>query len=142
MRLILIDSLDEHRDHFYPLVLGRPLWELRCGMTSLEEKLVAKIKPDDIAYFVPDYMADYYKIKTGKPVNDLKTLVGEDLILVNPRVKAETFNVPEKGQSQIGLGNEGQVLFARITKEDSEKLSPNDIEQFITGAMAHLPSVS
>ena len=72
MRLVLVDRLSETRIQFYPLVFGRPLWELRCGMTSLEEKLMARIKPDDVAYFVPEYMADYYKTQTDKPVNDLK----------------------------------------------------------------------
>jgi hypothetical protein len=141
MRLILIDRLSDRRNHFYPVALGRPLWELRCGMTSLEDKLVDRIKADEIAYFVPDYMADYCKTRTEKPVNDVKTLVGEDLILVDPRIKAESFNVPDNGKSQIALGDEGQMLFAHIRKEDSKGLSAGDIEQFLNAAMAHLPSV-
>ena len=80
MRLVFIDRLCEKRNHFYPLVFGRPIWELRCGMTSLEEKLVARIKPDDIAYVVPEYMTAYYKTQTNSPVNDIKALSGEDLI--------------------------------------------------------------
>jgi hypothetical protein len=103
MRLVLIDIPNENRMKFYPLILGRPLWELRCGMTSLEEKLMARIKPDDVAYFVPDYMADYYKTQTDKPVNDMKALGEEDLIFVDPRVKADSFDIPDK--SQVGLSD-------------------------------------
>jgi len=77
MRLVLIDSLFEVRSNFYPLVLGRPLWELRVGMSSLADKLVAKIQPDDNAYFVPDYMADVYRAQVGKPVNDMAALAGD-----------------------------------------------------------------
>ena len=84
MRLILIDSLRENRSNFYPLVLGRPIWELRCGMSSLEDKLVAKINPDETACFVPDYMATYYGTQVEKPVNDVATLAGDDLLLVDP----------------------------------------------------------
>ena len=138
MRLVLVDRLNENRIQFYPLVLGRPLWELRCGMTSLEEKLVARIKPDDVAYFVPDYMANYYKTQTNKPVNDLKALEGEDLILVDTRIKADSFDIPDK--SQVGLNDEGQLLYARMTKEESKKISAVDIEQFIAGAKANLPN--
>ena len=58
MRLILLDRLTEKRRHFYPLALSRPIWELRCGMTSLAEKLVAKTRPSDVACFVPPYMAE------------------------------------------------------------------------------------
>ncbi len=139
MRLVLVDRLSEKRIRFYPLVFGRPLWELRCGMTSLEEKLMARIKPDDVAYVVPEYMADYYKTQTDKPVNDLKALAGEDLILVDPRIKADSFDVPDK--SQVGLSDEGQVLYARVTAEESRKISANDIEQFLAEAKAGLPNV-
>ena len=141
MRLVLIDSLRENRIHFYPLVLGRPLWELRCGMTSLEDKLVAQIKPDDVAYFVPDYMADYYKTQTTKPVNDLTAIIGEDVLLVDSRIKAESFNISGTSKSQIGLDNEGQMLYALINKEDSKKLPADDIETLIDAAKTALPNV-
>ncbi|MBN2314700.1 MAG: hypothetical protein JXM79_12285 [Sedimentisphaerales bacterium] len=140
MRLVLIDSFNENRMQFYPLVLGRPLWELRCGMTSLEEKLVARIKPDSVVYFVPEYMAGYYKTQTDKPVNDLKALKGEDLIIVDPRIKADSMDLPKK--SQVGLSEEGQVLYARMTKEDSKKISADNIEQFLAEAKGVLPNVS
>ena len=45
MRLILLDRPNEKRLHFYPLALSRPIWELRCGMGSLVDKLVAKLEP-------------------------------------------------------------------------------------------------
>ena len=141
MRLVLIDSLRENRIHFYPLVLGRPLWELRCGMTSLEDKLVAQIKPDDVAYFVPDYMADYYKTQTTKPVNNLTAIIGEDVLLVDSRIKAESFNISGTNKSQIGLDNEGQMLYALINKEDSKKLPADDIETLIDAAKTALPNV-
>lgn len=141
MRLVLIDSLCGKRIQFYPLVLGRPLWELRCGMSSLEDKLMARIRPDDVAYFVPDYMADYYKKQTNRPVNDLMSLRGEDLILVDPRIKADSFNIPDNGKSQIGLNGEGQVLYARINKKDSKGLKADNIETFVAAVKAGLPNV-
>ncbi|MDZ7615502.1 MAG: putative sugar nucleotidyl transferase [Patescibacteria group bacterium] len=56
MRLIFFDLLDENRYRFYPLAFSRPIWELRCGITSLREKLVAAVGPADVACFVPPYM--------------------------------------------------------------------------------------
>ena len=44
MRLILFDRLTAKRINFYPLALGRPIFELRCGMTSLGDKLIAKLR--------------------------------------------------------------------------------------------------
>jgi len=141
MRLVLIDSLCEKRSYFYPLVFGRPIWELRCGMSSLEDKLMTRIRPDDVAYFVPDYMADYYKTRTDKPVNDVTSLNDEDLMLVDPRIKADSFNVPGNDKSQIGLDDEGQVLYAQINKKDNKGWVADDVETFITTAKSSLPNV-
>jgi len=141
MRLILIDSLRENRSNFYPLVLGRPIWELRCGISSLADKLVAKINPDEIAYFVPDYMAAYYKTQVEKPVNDVTTLAGDDLLLLDPSVKAVDFDVAATGPSEIGINEQGQVLYARISEKDVDGLKAADIEQFVASAKASLPNV-
>ena len=81
MRLILLDCPGPRRINFYPLALSRPIFELRCGMTSLGDKLVAKTGARDVACFVPPYLADAYRAKTSRPVNDLATLQGDDLLL-------------------------------------------------------------
>ena len=142
MRLVLIDSLCENRNNFYPLALSRPLWELRCGTSSLQEKLAAKIRPDDIAYFVPDYMANVYNTRADGPVNDMSALVGDDLLVVNPVVKVEDFKIPAKGASEVGLDEQGRVIYARISKGDIKKLASDDIDTFIAAAKANLPNVS
>jgi UDP-N-acetylglucosamine diphosphorylase/glucosamine-1-phosphate N-acetyltransferase len=142
MRLVLFDCFPELRSRFFPLSLGRPLWELRIGMGSLAGKLVAKIHPDNIVYFVPDYMADAYRAQVDKPVNDMSALVGDDLMLVNPVVKAESFKVPVQGTSEIGLDEHRMVVYARISKSDAKLLSSDDIEAFIDLAKAKLPNVT
>ena len=141
MRLILVDKSGEIRRNFSPLALGRPLWELRCGMTSLEEKLAAKLNTNDVAYFVPDYMADAYRARVKKPVNDVTVLTGDDLLLVDPLVRVDDFKVPVRGKSEVGLDEQGRVLYAQIRKNDLERLSVDDIEKFIASAKATLPNV-
>jgi UDP-N-acetylglucosamine diphosphorylase/glucosamine-1-phosphate N-acetyltransferase len=142
MRLILIDNLPEVRCKFYPLSLGRPLWELRCGMSSLADKLIAKIEPDSVAYFVPDYMAEVYKDQVKEPVNDTAVLAGDDLILVYPLVKAESLDVPAKGPNEIGLDENGRILYARVNKDNIKKSTFDDIEAFLTSIKSELPNVS
>ena len=141
MRLVLIDSERQSRRNFYPLVLGRPIWELRCGMTSLEDKLVAAIKPDEVAYFVPDYMAAYYRTHVERPVNDITVLAGDDLLLVDPTVKAGSFDVPAGGASEIGVDEQGRVLYARISRKDLGQLKADDVEQFVASAKTNLTNV-
>jgi len=150
MRLILLDSPEEVRGNFYPLALSRPLWELRCGFGSL--KLIAKVGASDTAYFVADYMADAYRAKARRPVNDSSVLDGDDLLIVDPRVKADGFDVAAKGPSEVGLDERGSVLYARVAKDDLAKLhktqdtgrktqDSKSISEFIAAAKAKLPNV-
>ena len=122
MRFILYDGPSEKRANFHPLSLSRPIWELRCGMGSLAEKLIAKVGAGDAACFVEPYMADSYRAKTSMKVNDPATLSGDDLFIVNGRVKAGSFNVSPKGPSEIGVTDDGEVLYARIAKADADRL--------------------
>jgi len=142
MRLILLDLLTEKRFHFDPVALSRPIWELRCGMTSLAEKLIAKIGPNEVACFVPPYMAGAYREGTDWPVNDPASLAGDDLLVVNPRVKASGFDVEPSGPSQIALDADGECLFARIAREDLAKLNTDSIEALLDSARGTLPAAS
>ena len=139
MRLILFDCLTPQRLNFYPLALSRPIFELRCGMTSLAEKLIAKVGATEVACFVPPYMAEVYRAKTSRPVNDLNTLKGDDLLLVNGRVKAAEFAVAPTGPSQVAADAEGNVFFARIAKGDLSKLKTDSIDALLESAKAALP---
>ncbi len=139
MRLVLFDRSTESRQNFSPLSLCRPIWELRCGMTSLGEKLIAKTGASDVAGFVPDYMADVYREQTGSTVNDAASLAGEDLLLVNARVKAESFDVESVGPSQVAFDDGGECLFARIAKEDLPRLNSDSIEALIDSARESFP---
>ena len=138
MKLILID-VSEKRSNFYPLVLGRPIWELRVGMSSLADKLVAKLKPVEVACFVPDYMADSYKTKTSWKVNDAGVLAGDGLLLVNARVKAHEFMVAPQGPNEVGVAPDGDILYVRYSK--AAGLPTDSIGSFLAAAQKQLPVV-
>lgn len=142
MRLILIDRPSENRRHFFPLILNRPLWELRYGITSLREKWEAKASPSEVAYFLPDYMAQVYRAQTDRPVNDASALAGADLLIVDARLKAEGFDSAADGSSQVGLNEQGEILYARVSRSDAEKLDGSDIEAFLASAKAGLPNAA
>jgi UDP-N-acetylglucosamine diphosphorylase/glucosamine-1-phosphate N-acetyltransferase len=141
MRLILFDSLTPKRLNFHPLALSRPIFELRCGMTSLGEKIIAKTGITNVACFVPPYIGYVYRMRTSYPVNDLDTLQGDDLLLVNGRVKASEFAVASSGPSEVGVDFSEEVLYARITKEDLGKLHTESLEGLLNSAKAMLPVV-
>jgi UDP-N-acetylglucosamine diphosphorylase/glucosamine-1-phosphate N-acetyltransferase len=139
MRLILLDCSTEARFGFYPLSLSRPIWELRCGMTSLGEKLIAKVGADSVAGFLPEYMADANRETATFPVNDPQVLTGDDLLLVNAQVKAEDFAVASSGPSEAAFDENGDCLYARISQDDLAKLNTNSIDQLLAGLRETLP---
>ena len=110
MRLILLDLSNEARFRFQPLTFCRPIWELRCGMTSLGEKLIAKAGAGSVAGFLPPYMADACRERCAFPINDPSSLAGDDLLLVNARVKAESLAVGDKGPSRVVCDSAGDCL--------------------------------
>ena len=141
MRLVLLDVDADVRAGFSPLCLGRPIWDLRCGMSSLAEKLIARLGARDVACFVPEYMAGAYRTRTSWPVNDLSALQGQDLLLVAGQVRADSLDVSSDGASEVALDDAGNVLYARITKDDAAKLSVADIGAFVAAAKETLPNV-
>ena len=70
-------------------------------MTSLGEKLIAKLGAERRGLLRAALLADVYRTKTSRPVNDPAALQGDDLLLVNGRVKAAEFAVaadrPKRG---------------------------------------------
>jgi len=158
MKVIFVDRNEAVRARFHPLTFCRPIWELRCGFSSLREKLLAGLGLSQAAYFVPDYMAQAYQEALDWPrgypvhgmhgqdaratsVNDMAVLKGDDLLVLDGRLKAETLDVPHKGPSVVGVDDNGAVLYARITAADAARLDTADIDGFIASAVHLLPNV-
>ncbi len=140
MRLIFVDQPTEKRYHFDPLALSRPIWELRCGMTSLFDKMVDKTGATDVACFVPPYMAEVYRASTSRPVNDAGMLAGDDLLVIAAHVKAAGFDVETTGPSEVATDADGDVLYARIAQDDLAKLKTDSIDALLESAKAQLPA--
>ena len=117
MRLILVDVNAEIRSSFYPLSLSRPIWELRCGMTTLGEKLIAKLGATDVACFVPEYMTAAYRQRTDRPVNDrrvtdLRVTVHHMLAICHIMAAATGDVIPARagaGATTLITGGPGQL---------------------------------
>jgi UDP-N-acetylglucosamine diphosphorylase/glucosamine-1-phosphate N-acetyltransferase len=138
MRLIVFDRPTDKRINFYPLALSRPIFELRCGMTSLLEKLIAKFAARDVTCFVPPYMAEVFRAQSGWTVNDVRTLGGDDLLVIDGRARAAEMQIAAVGPSQVGLDATGEVLYARIAKADLGKLKTDSLENLLESAKAAL----
>jgi len=135
MRLIIFDRLNDNRINFHPAALGRPIFELRCGMTSLADKLISKVGIGDVAYFVPPYMAEAYQASTDRPVNDPAALEGGDLLLANARVKPEGLDAAKaSGASRAAVDENGELLWARIAAADCREVRAGSFEELLAAA--------
>jgi UDP-N-acetylglucosamine diphosphorylase / glucose-1-phosphate thymidylyltransferase / UDP-N-acetylgalactosamine diphosphorylase / glucosamine-1-phosphate N-acetyltransferase / galactosamine-1-phosphate N-acetyltransferase len=141
MKLILFDLPSPNRVHFYPIALSRPIWELRCGMTSLEDKLTRCIGTRPDGYFVPPYMEDAFRERATAPVNDLSLLDGDDLLLVNARIKAAEFDLDSIENREVGLAGD-EVTYIRVPRNDLAKLNLETITDAIASARQELPNAS
>ena len=141
MRLILFDGPDAKRANFYPLTLSRPVWELRVGMTSLAEKIIANLGATDIACFVPEYMADSYAAKTEWKVNDPATLTGDDLLVINGRLKTDNCSLKADGPSMIAMDADGDVLCTLIRADDLAKLKTDSLDALLASAKETIQNV-
>jgi len=122
MNLVIFEDI-EAAANFYPLSLSRPVFELRCGIRNLAEKIEAKFSTQAAAYLVREYLAPTFRRRAAPAVNDLSRCKGQAVLLVNGRVKASTLNVAADGPSEIGLKGE-TVVYCRLTAQDAAKLDP------------------
>jgi UDP-N-acetylglucosamine diphosphorylase/glucosamine-1-phosphate N-acetyltransferase len=141
LKLILLDIDTTARRNFDPIGLSRPLFELRCGITNLAEKLITRTQPADVACFVPDYLAGVYRTESNWPVNDLTALTGDDLLLVNARVKADSLTIETAAPSEVGLAEDGSLMYLRVSADDLGKIEGDCISSWIDKAREVLPTV-
>ncbi len=111
MKLIIFE--DERYDNLYPLTYMRPVFELRCGATSLAEKIRHAAGASSATYFVRDWLCAAYAERTDEPVNDIAELDG-DLLLVNGRFLADgKFDLKALGSNQF-LKADGTIVAAKV----------------------------
>ncbi|HOK81031.1 MAG TPA: putative sugar nucleotidyl transferase, partial [bacterium] len=80
MKLIVYEN--DTWSNLTPLSYIRPVFELRCGMYTLLERILNKAKTDDVILFVRDYLANLVRKKYKYPVNHVSEL-NDDLLIVD-----------------------------------------------------------
>jgi len=125
MKLVIFED-PQTAPNFYPLSLSRPVFELRCGIRNLAEKIEAKFDTRAAGYLVRDYLVATFNRRTEAAVNDLSGCKDDTLLLVNGQVKAATLEQITDGPSEIGLKGD-RVVYCRLAREDVGKIDPAKI---------------
>jgi UDP-N-acetylglucosamine diphosphorylase/glucosamine-1-phosphate N-acetyltransferase len=119
MRVVIFE--DSTYEKFYPLTYLRAVFELRCGATTLEEKIRRTAPAAPVAYFARELLAPVLRLRLGAPVNEPGMLVGDDLLLVNARwLLLDPGQLPVEGPEEIIVGGD-TVLAARVKRRTADK---------------------
>ncbi|MDZ7269955.1 MAG: GlmU family protein [candidate division KSB1 bacterium] len=93
MSLQLCVFEDDHCNRLYPLSLTRPVFDLRCGMSSLLEKIVRHYPGAGLHLFVRPYLAE--RVRELWPQAMVNHAPGGPCLFVNGRFLFETWPVAE-----------------------------------------------
>jgi len=136
MRVCLYE--DGTYENLYPLVLIRPVYELRCGMLKLREKVERAYPGAELAYWVRDYMAAAWSQKLDGSVNDAAGLASEDTLFINGRALWSGADVPLEGEDEVGVSG-GRVAYVRAKAATIEKTGASDAAAAVEKLAARLP---
>jgi UDP-N-acetylglucosamine diphosphorylase / glucose-1-phosphate thymidylyltransferase / UDP-N-acetylgalactosamine diphosphorylase / glucosamine-1-phosphate N-acetyltransferase / galactosamine-1-phosphate N-acetyltransferase len=122
----MIESLcifeDEHFTRLLPLVYMRPVWDLRCGILTLREKVQRSYPGVPVHLQCRNYLAGFIREQyPGVPVN---TIGGTSCLFINGRVIADakfTMQVPLHGDDALYCDGDA-VVAARVSGKTLERL--------------------
>ena len=111
-------------------------------MTSLGEKLVAKLAASDVACFVPPYMADVYP--QDRPAGQRRWPASRATICCwsTAGSRRPSSPSPPTGPSQVAVDADGEVLYARDRQGRSGQLKTDSIDALLDSAKTACPRPS
>ncbi|NOX97191.1 MAG: hypothetical protein GXO98_03845 [Nitrospirae bacterium] len=136
---------DDRSDNLLPLVYLRPVFELRCGMSSLREKIEQAYPESKVHIVCRGYLSDTVKEQvSAASVNDAQALGEEDCLFLNGRILARSDlskNIPLNGPEEVGVQGE-TVVYARLKSETVKKVlndSGEDLTRLSAGILKGIP---
>jgi len=139
MKLIIFES--KGSENLYPLTYLRAAFEIRCGHSTLGEKIErAAGTVSETAYFVREILAPTVRQRfPGSRVNDTAALGGDELLLVDGRVLA-LGELPVPDGEGVVL-DDGEVVLAKVGRETAGNLPSDSLDSFLDSAASRLPKI-
>jgi len=127
---------DKKVRNFYPLTLTRPVYDLRCGISTLWEK-ISQLSEENLHLLCREHFSQVTSQRVKKiRVNQLDDLNDEGLFFVNGRLLLLDEEIALEGDEEIAIQKQ-DIVYARLNKDTLEKLSfssPEKIEDTLTQA--------
>lgn len=144
MSYVLCIFEDKKVENFYPLTLTRPVYDLRCGISTLWEKTLKAISEDggvnkeNIYLLCRSYLAPIVAQRMGvSKVNQLKELKKNSVLFINGRLLFfKEKKISLQGKEEIVIQG-SDIVYARLSKATLTKLSffsPERMEQSLNQA--------
>jgi UDP-N-acetylglucosamine diphosphorylase / glucose-1-phosphate thymidylyltransferase / UDP-N-acetylgalactosamine diphosphorylase / glucosamine-1-phosphate N-acetyltransferase / galactosamine-1-phosphate N-acetyltransferase len=129
---------DAKYENLYPLVLIRPVFELRCGMLKLWEKMKRAFPEAEFTFFVRDYLKDAWSQKLGAKVNDSAGIASSETLFINGRTLWSGIDTPLFGQEEVGVVGE-TVVYVRAKAATIQKTGGTDANAVVNALASKLP---
>jgi len=95
MRLVIFE--DDQVEQFLPIAWVRAIFELKCGATSLADKIARTAGRAPDALLLRDYLVPVIQRRSpGVALNDLTACRGDDTLFVNARARVSGTKLPEQ----------------------------------------------
>ena len=132
MKMICIFEDGGYAD-LLPLVYMRPVYELRCGIDLLRDKIIRKYPASKVNLFCRDYLSATLKERTTDAINEIVN-GNKGTIFINGRILLNR-QIPVEGKEEVGIKGK-TLVYARLNKDHSKLMTP---EMFLEGkALAKL----
>ena len=128
-------------DHFYqqltPLSLTRPVFDLRCGITSLKEKIIRQFPNSTIYLICRDYLKEV--VSEENPNIRINEFVDDKCFFINGRVLADdNLSVLMQIQGEQLFLNEGQIVAAILKGSSILNVNLQAAKIFETDELRHI----
>ncbi len=117
-------------DDLYPLTLLRPSFNLRCGHTTLREKILRTLPEGEAIYFARECLTAVLSRDLQAPVNDLSTLDG-DLIIANGKWLRMEHDLKLDTSKERWVACGDDLVFAVLKAETVSKCKAGSFEGFL-----------
>jgi len=113
---------DDFHSRLFPLVYFRPVYNLRCGILSLREKVQRAFPKAKLALHCRSYLAEYMRLRYPKfSVNEITQ---DSVLFVNGRAVVNAKfakSIPLKGEDTVYI-KDNAVVAARVSGEKLKEL--------------------
>jgi UDP-N-acetylglucosamine diphosphorylase/glucosamine-1-phosphate N-acetyltransferase len=120
---------DEGFQNFLPLVYMRPVYDLRCGILTLREKIAARFSNHNLILHTRNYLKEFVQEQNPKIlVNQFDV---PNILFVNGRLmvgKDSVNQIKKLKENSILFADDGSVIAANLSSDNIERLIKSEDE--------------